>query len=147
MIDPLNQQMPSNNPWDIIPMAVPDGFAQATGLAASLDLGNVLQIMGIGVNNQASDSQNTQKGGLFGYKNPLTGDNRIFTREEIGDMTTDEYAKNEKAIRAQWDSIGIPTDGDMRKEEMTNGGVVHVNSYTRQDGTKVKDYYRSRPSI
>ena len=123
------------------------GINQTTGQAASFDINQLANMLGIQLPDVQPANQSQQNSRLFGYKNPLTGDNRIFTREEIGDMTTDEYAKNEKAIRAQWDTIGIPTDGDMRKEEITNGGVVHVNSYARQDGTKVRDYYRSRPSI
>jgi hypothetical protein len=62
-------------------------------------------------------------------------------------MSTEEYTQNEKAIYAQLNKIGIPTNGDMRKEETTHGGVVHVSEYTRGNGTHVKDYYRSRPSI
>ncbi|MGN0018473.1 MAG: DUF6973 domain-containing protein [Candidatus Gastranaerophilaceae bacterium] len=81
---------------------------------------------------------------LFGYTNPLTGSNNIYTREEIGSMSSEEYAQNEKAIHAQLNKIGIPTNGDLQREAMTGGGVVYVNSYTRSDGTKVKGYYRSR---
>ena len=39
----------------------------------------------------------------------------------------------------------MPTNSDLQREEMTGGGVVYVNSYTRSDGTKIKGYYRSRP--
>lgn len=69
--------------------------------------------------------------------------NRIFTREDIGAMTGDEYIENENAIREQWGKIGIPTNGDMEREMITNGTVMYVKPYTRQDGRKVKGYYRS----
>lgn len=71
------------------------------------------------------------------------GNNRIFTREDIDNMAVDEYLKNEDAIRAQWGKIGIPTNGDMEREMITGGNVIYVQPYTRQDGTKVKGYYRS----
>ena len=70
--------------------------------------------------------------------------NRIFTREDIASMTKDEYLQNENAINFQWGKIGIPTNGDMEREMITNGNVVYVKPYTRQDGTKVKGYYRSK---
>ncbi|MGN0031742.1 MAG: DUF6973 domain-containing protein [Candidatus Gastranaerophilaceae bacterium] len=90
---------------------------------------------------------NQQNSVLFGYTNPLTGNNRIFTREEVGTMTPDEFAKYEKEIDAQIKAFGgtMPTNGDLQREAMTGGGVVYVNSYTRSDGTKVNGYYRSKP--
>ncbi|MEE3350466.1 MAG: hypothetical protein VZR09_10560, partial [Candidatus Gastranaerophilaceae bacterium] len=84
---------------------------------------------------------------LFGYTNPLTGSNHIYTRDEIGAMSTDEYAQNEKAIYAQLNKIGIPTNGDLKREVMTGGGVIYVHPYTRSDGTEVKGYYRSKPKF
>ena len=92
---------------------------------------------------------NQLQSGLFGYTNPLTGSNHIYTREEVGQMSSDEFAKHEKEIDAQTKAFNgtMPTNGDLQQEAMTGGGVVYVNSYTRSDGTKVKGYYRSRPSI
>ena len=87
--------------------------------------------------------------GYAGYTNPLTGNNRIFTREEIGAMNDDEFAQNEKEIMAQIQAMNgiMPTNGDMLKESITGGGVVYVQPYTRSDGTKVQGYYRSRPGL
>jgi len=79
-----------------------------------------------------------------GYKNPETGSGQIFSREDIGAMTPDEYTKNEKAINAQLNSIGILTNGELQTASISGGGTVYVNSYTRSDGTQVKGYYRSR---
>ena len=33
------------------------------------------------------------------------------------------------------------------KQQLKAGNLIYVNSYTRSDGTKVKGYYRSNPSI
>lgn len=92
---------------------------------------------------------NSQKFDLSGYTNPLTGSNHIYTREEVGSMSNEEYAKHEKEIDVQTKAFNgtMPTNGDLQKEAMTVGGVVYVNSYTRADGTEVKGYYRSRPNI
>lgn len=87
-------------------------------------------------------SQN-QPATYINYRNPHDGNNRIYTREEIGKMSTDEYSANEHAINAQLGSIGIPTDGDMASS-VRSGGAVYVSGYTRQDGTEVRGYYRSR---
>ena len=90
-----------------------------------------------------------QQSGLFGYTNPLTGSNHIYTREEVGQMSSDEFAKHEKEIDAQTRAFNgtMPTNGDLQREAMTDGGVVYVNSYTRSDGTEVKGYYRSKPNF
>lgn len=89
---------------------------------------------------------NQNQSDLFGYTNPLTGNNRIFTREDVGAMSSDEFAKYEKEINAQTKAFNgtMPTNSDLQREAMTGGGVVYVNSYTRSDGTKVKSYYRSK---
>ena len=92
---------------------------------------------------------NSQKSDLSDYTNPLTGSNHIYTREEVGSMSNEEFAKHEKEIDAQTKALNgtMPTNGDLQKEVITGGGVVYINSYTRADGTEVKGYYRSRPGI
>lgn len=116
------------------------------GFAAGIDYNQLSEVFG-----QHFDTQQTQQNqsGLYGYTNPLTGNNRIFTREEVGTMAPDEFAKYEKEIDAQTKAFNgtMPTNGDLQREAMTGGGVVYVNSYTRSDGTEVKGYYRSRPSL
>jgi len=53
---------------------------------------------------------------LSKYSNPeLAGSNRIFTREEIGNMNRKEFAKYEKAIDHQMKTIGIPTEAEVKK--------------------------------
>lgn len=77
------------------------------------------------------------------HTNPISGDNKIFSREDIENMSFEEYAKDEKLIQAQLNSIGIPSNSDLQK--LINGGnVIYVNEYVRSDGTFVKGYYRSK---
>ena len=114
------------------------------GFAADIDINQLARQLWLQSLNMEIPQQTS---GLFGYKNPLTGSNHIYTREEVGSMTTDEYSQNEKEIHAQLNKIGIPTNGDLQREALTNGGVVYVNSYTRSDGAEVRGYYRSRPSF
>lgn len=106
------------------------------GFAADIELNSIVQ-------------PQQDQSGLFGYTNPLTGNNRIFTREDVGAMSSDEFAKYEKEIDAQIKSMGgsMPTNGYLQREAMTGGAVVYVDSYTRSDGTEVKGYYRSRPNF
>ena len=79
---------------------------------------------------------------IKGFKNPLTGSSQIFTQEDIGSMSAEEYAQNEDAIMAQVKEIGVPTNAQMEETTRT-GGAVYVRPYTRSDGTQVKGYYRS----
>lgn len=89
---------------------------------------------------------NSKQLDLSGYTNPLTGSNHIYTREEVGQMSSEEFVKHEKEIDAQTRVLkgAMPTNGDLQREVMTGGGVVYVNSYTRSDGTKVNGYYRNK---
>ena len=118
----------------------------ATGQAANIDINQLANMLGIQLTDIQPVNQPQQNSGLFGYANPLTGSNHIYTREEVGQMSSEEFAKHEKEIDAQTRAFNgtMPTNGDLQREAMTGGGVVYVNSYTRSDGTKVKGYYRSR---
>ena len=150
MVNPIEQQIQKINPWDIIPMAIPESLRQPsgvpTGQAANFDINQLANMLGIQLPDVQSTNQPKQNSGLFGYTNPLTGSNHIYTREEIGQMTSEEFAKHEKEIDAQTRYFNgtMPTNGDLQREALTGGGVVYVNSYTRSDGTRVKGYYRSR---
>ena len=73
------------------------------------------------------------------YTNPVSGDTRIFSQEDIGGLSGEEFDKYEKEIRGQWGSIGIPTNS-----ELQSSGVIYVAPYTRSDGVQVKGHYRSR---
>ncbi len=108
------------------------GVNQTTGYAANINT-----------------NQPAQHSNLSNYTNPLTGNNRIYTREDIASMTNEEFAQHEKEIDAQTRAFNgtMPTNSDLQQEALVGGGVVHVESYTRSDGTKVKSYYRSRPNF
>ena len=78
---------------------------------------------------------------LRNFINAITNDNRVYTAEDIGGMSGDEFMENEKAIDYQMAKLGIP-----RESELTgNPDVVYVHAYTRDDGTEVRAHYRSKP--
>lgn len=69
--------------------------------------------------------------------------NRIFTNEEIGQMSSDEYSRLENFINKQVAEGKVMPEAQA-KQQVQAGNLIYVNSYTRSDGTKVKGYYRSR---
>lgn len=77
------------------------------------------------------------------YENKKSGDNKIFTQEDIDEMSEEEREENKAAIFYQKQTIGVPTR-EQAEKSAANGGMIHVEAYTRKDGTKVKSYYRSR---
>ena len=78
---------------------------------------------------------------LRNFINAITNDNRVYTAEDVGGMSEDEFMENEKAIDYQMANLGIP-----RESELTgNPDVVYVHAYTRDDGTEVRAHYRSKP--
>lgn len=78
---------------------------------------------------------------LRNFINAITNDNRLYTAEDIGNMTSKEFVSNEKAIDYQMENLGIPRQSDLTN----NSDVIYVKAYTRGDGTKVKAHYRSKP--
>ena len=80
---------------------------------------------------------------LKDFFNKVSNNNRIFTAEDIGAMSGNEYEQNEKAIFHQLQNLGIPRQNQLNG----NPDVVYVNSYTKANGTKVKAHYRSRNGI
>ena len=77
---------------------------------------------------------------LRDFFNSVSGNNRIFTSEDIGTMSPEEFSSNEQAIRNQWGEIGIPSDIELSGSD----DVVYVRAYTRGDGTEVRAHYRSK---
>ncbi len=77
---------------------------------------------------------------LKDFFNKVSNNNRIYTAEDIGEMSGNEFSQNEKAIDYQMESLGIPRRNDLSG----NSDVVYVHAYTRSDGTEVKAHYRSR---
>ena len=125
-----------------------DNNGRPLGFAADIDTKRLTQQLGLqSFNMEILQQHQPQRNSvLFGYTNPLTGSNHIYTREEVGQMNSSEFVKHEKEIDAQTRAFNgtMPTNGDLQREAMTEGGVVYVNSYTRSDGTKVNGYYRSK---
>ena len=78
---------------------------------------------------------------LRNFINAITNDNRLYTAEDIGEMTNREFLDNEKAIDYQLNNLGIPRRANLAG----NSDVVYVHSYTRDDGTEVRAHYRSKP--
>lgn len=74
------------------------------------------------------------------FFNKITNDNRIFSYQDVLNMSNEEGAFFKDAIDYQARSIGLPTN-----EQLQNSSdVVYVNAYTRDDGTKVRAHYRSK---
>ncbi len=78
---------------------------------------------------------------LRNFINAIANDNRIYTAEDIGKMTSNEFMANEKAIDYQFKNLGIPRESDL----VGNPDVIYVRGYTRDDGTEVRAHYRSKP--
>lgn len=92
-------------------------------------------------------TQTQQPTSNFGrYNTPSESSNRIFTREDVGSMSKEEFAKNEKDIMNQVKTMNgkMPSNADLEREILSGSGTVFVNSYTRSDGTEVKGYYRNK---
>lgn len=77
---------------------------------------------------------------LKDFFNKILNSNRIFTAEDIGSMTSNEFQQNEKAIDYQSSTLGIPRNNQLKN----NPDVIYVHAYTKNDGIKVKSHYRSR---
>ena len=80
-----------------------DNNGRPLGFAAGIDINQLAQQLGLQSLNMGipQQTQPQQQSGLFGYTNPLTESNHIYTREEVGSMSSDEFAKHEKEIDAQ----------------------------------------------
>ncbi len=90
-----------------------------------------------------NEKQLNQQNYLSGFINQISGNSNIFTREDIKNMSADEYLKNEKAIDFQLKTIGIPSQVQAN-QAVQSGGMIYVQPYTRADGTGVRGYYRAR---
>ncbi len=68
---------------------------------------------------------------------------RILTREEVKEMSTDEFTDKEDFINQQLAGGKVMSKAEV-EEKVQSGGAVWVEGYTRADGTQVKGYYRSK---
>ncbi len=75
------------------------------------------------------------------YKNSYTNDNRIYSKDEMLDMTVREIKDRAEEFIAQHRVLGLPEESELAGSY----NVVHVESYTRSDGTEVKAHWRSKP--
>ncbi|MCQ2957575.1 MAG: hypothetical protein MJ180_01585 [Candidatus Gastranaerophilales bacterium] len=66
---------------------------------------------------------------------------KIYTFEEIKKMKPEEVRHNQKKILEEFTSGRMMHESEAKAKVQT--GEIHVKSYTRHDGTKVSDYYRS----
>ncbi len=138
----------ANTVWDTIPMANP--LKQENHIFTPQEIGNmtteeftkneatIMKQAKDGIIKPQSKQQN-----YAGYRNAVNGSNQIFSREDIGAMSRDEFDNNQKAIWSQLNSIGIPTNKSLEHSTQNGGGTVFVKPYKRRDGTEVKGYYRS----
>ena len=74
------------------------------------------------------------------YFNKFTNDNRIFSYQDVLNMSNEDGAFFKDAIDYQARTIGLPTDEQLQK----SSDIIYVHAYTRDDGTKVRAHYRSK---
>ena len=74
------------------------------------------------------------------YRNSKTNDNRIYTTEDIKNMSMGEIFRRKEEILAQNRVIGVPSESELR----SSSNVVYVHEYTREDGTHVRAHWRSK---
>ena len=74
------------------------------------------------------------------FFNKFTNNNRIFSYQDVLNMSNDEGAFFKDAIDYQARTIGLPTNEQLQM----SSDVVYVHAYTRDDGTEVRAHYRSK---
>lgn len=80
------------------------------------------------------------------FFNKISYNNRIFSREDIGNMSNDEFSSHQKAIDFQLANLG--GGGPTNEQLAQSNDTVYVKAYTRADGTHVKAHFRSKsPNI
>ena len=68
------------------------------------------------------------------YKNPHTNDNRIYSFTDLYNMPFGELIKRKQEVLSQYRVLGVPREEELQASD----NVVHVDAYTREDGTEVK---------
>ncbi len=68
---------------------------------------------------------------------------RVYTFEELKKMPYEEVRRNQRKILEAY-TVGKMIHESEAKEKVKSGELIFVESYTRQDGTKVSGYYRKR---
>ena len=75
------------------------------------------------------------------YINSHTGDNRIYSLNDITQMPLGDVLKNKEELLSQYRVLGVPTESELQNSD----NVVYVKAYTREDGTGVRAHWRSKP--
>lgn len=152
--NPFDIQIKKENPWDNIPMANPweSLKSQPTGHAAPVqnvsqkpytpdDIGKMSQeefnknedVIMEQLRNGKITNQSS-KIDYSNYKNPKSGNNRVFTKEDIDNMSTSEFSKYENEIMAQMNSIGIPNKNDLSANTKTREKEKSNSKSSNGDG-------------
>ncbi len=76
------------------------------------------------------------------YRNSYTNDNRIYSKNEMLDMTVREIKDRADEFIAQHKVLGLPSEEELK----SSSNVIWIEEYTRDDGTKVKGHRRSKPN-
>ncbi len=69
--------------------------------------------------------------------------NRVFTNEEIGEMSNEEYLRLENFINKQLKTGRVMAKAQA-EEKLKSGDLIWVDDYERTDGTHVRGYYRTK---
>ncbi len=77
------------------------------------------------------------------YRNSYTNDNRIYSKQEMLEMPIKEFKNRAEEFIAQHEVLGLPDESELSQSD----NVVHVEAYTREDGTEVKAHWRSKPGV
>ena len=74
---------------------------------------------------------------------PLNDSKTFFTAKAIDNMTNKEFLNVQDIIDTQIKNKFAPSEYEA-KQGVASGAYIYVDEYTRDDGTKVKGYYRKR---
>ena len=74
---------------------------------------------------------------------PLNDGKTFFTAKAIDNMTNKEFLNVQDIIDTQIKNKFAPSEYEA-KQGVASGAYIYVDEYTRDDGTKVKGYYRKR---
>jgi len=75
------------------------------------------------------------------YRNSHNNDSKIYSEDDIWNMPVSQVFGLENEILAQNRQIGIPDMSELQAPD----NVIWIDSYTRDDGTKVEGHWRSLP--
>lgn len=77
---------------------------------------------------------------FLNFFNPKNNSDKIYSREDINQMSPEEFSKTREALYHQMAEVGVPSEAQLA----ASSDVIYVRAYTRDDGTKVRAHYRAR---